>query len=179
MNGYKYGTIDFNQAEAQHTWQVGAQNTLVMGAEFQQQAIDYLIDNPNGSTTTVNKDVNTASLYGQDEVKLLNDLTLVGGFRFDDHSVFGSEINPKLSAMYSLSDSTSLRASAGRAFKSPTIRQLYYDIPYRHGDYYNQSNPDLKPEVGMGYSASIEQWLLDGQLMTRAQVSSAMTWKTW
>ena len=168
INGYKYGTINFNQAEAQHTWQVNAQNTLVMGAEFQQQAIDYLIDNPNGSTTTVNKDVDTASLYGQDEFKLLDDLTLVGGFRFDDHSVFGSEINPKLSAMYNLSDSTTLRASAGRAFKSPTIRQLYYDIPYRHGDYYNQSNPDLKPEVGMGYSASIEQWLLDGQLMTSA-----------
>ena len=166
INGYKYGTIDFNQAEAQHTWQVNDQHTVVLGAELQRQAIDYLIDNPNGTTTTVNKDVDTTSLYGQDEFKLLNDLTLVGGFRFDDHSVFGSEVNPKLSAMYNLSESTALRASVGRAFKSPTIRQLYYDIPYRHGEYYNQSNPDLKPELGMGYSASIEQWLLDGQLMT-------------
>lgn len=165
-HGHKYGDISFDQAEVQHTWKISQRSTLILGGELHRQTIDYVIDNPNSTTTTVDEEVETASLYAQDEFRLLDSLTLVGGLRFDDHSVFGSEVNPKLSAMWQLSDSTTLRASAGRAFKSPTIRQLYYDIPYRHGDYYNQSNRDLKPEAGMGYSVGLEQWLLDGSMLT-------------
>lgn len=166
INGHKYGTIDFNQAEVQHTWRLNEQNTVVLGGELQRQGIDYIIDNPNGTTIRVVEDVDTASLYGQDELLLFDNLTLVGGLRYDDHSVFGSEINPKVSAMFNLSDTTALRASAGRSFKSPTIRQLYYDVPYQHGDFYIQSNRDLQPEIGMGYSAGIEHWLFDGEMMT-------------
>jgi len=114
---------------------------------------------------TVNEDVKTSSLYVQDEITLFDDFTIVAGLRYDDHSTFGSEVNPKLSLMYKLFEDTTFRASGGRAFKSPTIRQLYYDIPYRHGSYYCKSNPDLKPETAIGYSASIEQWLFNQQVM--------------
>jgi outer membrane receptor for ferrienterochelin and colicins len=164
-HGYKYGEVGFDQGELQYTWYAGDHNTLTFGGELQRQTIDYTIENANGSIIQVDEEVDTASLYAQDEIILLDDLTLVGGLRIDDHSVFGNEVNPKLSLMYNLFDSTTFRASAGRSFKSPTIRQLYYDVPYRHGEYYVQSNRELQPELGMGYSAGIEQWLLDGRLM--------------
>lgn len=164
--GYKHGKIGFDQAELQYTWYASDQHALTMGGEMQQQGIDYTINNADGSTIQVKENVDTYSLYGQDEINLFDDLTLVAGLRFDDHSNFGNEFNPKLSLMYSLSDATTFRASAGRAFKSPTIRQLYYDSPYRHGDFYVQSNRDLKPEIGIGYSAGIEQWFWGGRLMT-------------
>ncbi|MCI5143226.1 MAG: TonB-dependent receptor, partial [Candidatus Electrothrix sp. ATG1] len=165
-HGYKYGDIGFDQGELQYTWYAGEHNALTLGGELQRQTIDFTIENPNGSVIRVDEAVDTASLFAQDEITLWNDLTLVAGLRFDDHSVFDSEVNPKLSLMYSLSDSTTLRASAGRSFKSPTIRQLYYDVPYRHGDYYVQSNRELQPELGTGYSVGIEHWMLDGRLMT-------------
>ena len=104
-------------------------------------------------------------MYVQDEITLFKAFTMVGGLRYDDHSSFGSEINPKLSFMYRFSEDTIFRASAGKAFKSPTIRQLYYDAPYRHGSYYCKSNPDLKPEKAVGYSVSTEKWLFEQDVM--------------
>ena len=164
-HGYKYGDTGYNQGEIQYTWNFEDWNTLIMGCETQLQDIDYKIENADGSVVIVDEDVRTSSLYLQDELKLFNALTLVGGVRYDDHSTFGSEANPKFSLMYKLFNDTTFRASAGSSYKSPTIRQLYYSTPYRHGNFYAQSNPDLKPEKGVGYAASVEQWLFNNTLM--------------
>ncbi len=169
-HGYKYGNIGFDQGELQYTWYAGDHNTLTLGGELQRQTIDFTIENPNGSVIRVDEEVDTASLFAQDEITLGDDLTLVAGLRFDDHSVFDSEVNPKLSLMYSLSESTTLRGSVGRSFKSPTIRQLYYNVPYKHGDYYVQSNRGLQPELGIGYSAGVEQWLMKDRLMLNSSL---------
>ena len=163
--GYKYGDVGYNQAELQYTWDINEANTLVIGGETQLQGIDYTIENSDGSVVTVSEDVRISSLYIQDEAVLFDKFTLVGGVRYDNHSTFGSEVNPKLSLMYQPQDTTTIRASFGTSFKSPTIRQLYYNIPYRHGSWYAQSNSDLKPETAFGYNVSIEQWLMDQKIM--------------
>ncbi|MDY7033090.1 MAG: TonB-dependent receptor [Thermodesulfobacteriota bacterium] len=163
--GYKRGDVGYDQVELQYTWYSTDWNILTMGGETQIQGIDYMIENDDGSVVDIEEDVETSSLYIQDEITLFSAFTIVGGLRYDDHSAFGSEVNPKLSLMYKFSEDTLLRASAGRAFKSPTIRQLYYSSPYRHGDYYCKSNPDLKPETAVGYSASLEKWLFHGKFM--------------
>ncbi len=169
-HGDKRGDVGYDQGEVQYTWYSGDWNTLTLGGEVQRQSINYIIDNYDAGgnytgTLNVNEDVDTSSLYAQDEITLFKALTLVGGLRYDDHSTFGSKVNPKLSLMYKFSEDTTFRASAGKAFKSPTIRQLYYDAPYLHGTYYRKSNPDLKPETAVGYSASIEQFLFDQGIM--------------
>ena len=163
--GYKYGDVGYNQGEIQYTWNFSDWNTLVMGGETICQNIDYKIENSDGSVTVVDEDVKISSLYVQDEIILFDTLTLVGGARYDDHSTFGGKVNPKFSLMYKLFKDTTFRSSVGRSFKSPTIRQLYYSTPYRHGSFYAQSNTDLNPEKAVGYSASIEQWFFDGMLM--------------
>ncbi|MCK5508345.1 MAG: TonB-dependent receptor [Desulfobacterales bacterium] len=170
-HGLKYGDVGYDQAEIQYTRYLGDWNALTLGGEVQTQGIEYVIHNYDsaGNETgmvTVNESVDISSLYVQDEITLFDDFTIVAGLRYDDHSKFGSEVNPKLSIMYKLFEDTTFRASGGRAFKSPTIRQLYYDIPYKHGTtHYCKSNPDLKPETAIGYSASIEQWLFNQQVM--------------
>ncbi len=163
--GYKYGDVAYNQGEVLYSWYPNDWNVLTIGGEIQKQAIDYVIENSDGSRIDVKEDVDTSSLYVQDEITLFSAFTLVGGLRYDDHSTFGSEVNPKLSLMYGLSQDTIFRASVGKAFKSPTIRELYYSAPYRHGSYYCKSNPDLKPEKAVGYSASLEKWLFDRKIM--------------
>ncbi len=163
--GYKYGDIGFNQGELQYIWNAGDSNILTAGYEYQAQNIDYFIENQDGSLITVDEDVTTSSAFLQDELGIGNHFTLIGGVRYDDHSVFGEEVNPKFSAMIRFLEATTFRASVGRSFKSPTIRQLYYDIPYRHGSFYAQSNRDLKPEKGVGYTAGVEQRLLNDRMM--------------
>jgi outer membrane receptor for ferrienterochelin and colicins len=164
--GHKTGDIGYRQVEGQYTWSASQAHTLTTGVELQRQTIEFRIDNADGSTIAVDRQVDTGSLYLQDEIAFPDGKTvLVPGIRYDDHSVFGGELNPKLSAMYRLAAATTLRASVGRAFKSPTIRQLYYDAPYRHGSFYVQSNPDLKPETAIGYSVGVEQWLTERNAM--------------
>lgn len=164
--GHKFGDIAYHQVEGQYTWQANKTHALTAGAEFLRQGIDYIIENPDGSRVTVDKNVDISSLYLQDEITLLDGkMELVPGIRYDDHSTFGDEVNPKLSAMFRFSEATTLRAAAGKAFKSPTIRQLYYDAPYNHGSFYAQSNPELKPETAIGYSIGLEQWLMENRAM--------------
>lgn len=163
--GFKEGDVGYDQAEVQYTWEMADWNTLVVGGEAQLQKIGYTIENDDGTTVTVDEDVKTKSLYIQDEARLFDRITLVAGGRYDDHSTFGDEVNPKVSLMYKPQRDTTLRASFGTSYKSPTIRQLYYSAPYRHGSFYAQSNPDLKPEKGKGYSASLEQWFFNRMIM--------------
>ncbi len=129
---------------------------------FKLKKIDYSIENPDGSHIKVNEDIRTSSCYIQDELTLFKKLTFLGGVRLDHHSIFGSEVNPKVGIMYKLTPTTTIRGSVGRAFKSPTIRQLYYDAPYRHGSYYIQSNRNLDPEKSIGYTIGLEQYLFNG-----------------
>jgi outer membrane receptor for ferrienterochelin and colicins len=167
-NSNRHGDIGYDQIEAQYTWYLSKNQAITTGAEFQRQGIDYIINNTSGglrTKTTVKEDVDTTSVYAQDELTLFNDLTLVPGIRYDYHSTFGDSVNPKLSAMYRVIEGTNLRGSVGKSFKSPTIRQLYYDVPFYHGPFWIKSNPDLQPEESIGYSAGVEQWLLNDQVV--------------
>lgn len=163
--GYKNGYVGFNNAELQYTWNIPDHNTATLGAEYQEQRIDYSIENQDGSLINTDEEVKTSGIFLQDELVLWEKITLVGGARYDDHSVFGDEINPKFSAMVRLAEATTLRGSIGQSFKSPTIRQLYYDAPYRHGSFYAQSNRNLKPEKAIGYTTSVEQRFIEDRIM--------------
>jgi outer membrane receptor for ferrienterochelin and colicins len=165
-SGYKVGDVGYDHGEVQYTFDLENRNTLSAGVEVLRQDIDYTILNSNGSLVVVDENVDVNSLYLQDEYKAADWVTLVAGARYDDHSTFGDEVNPKFSLMLKPLKDTTVRASAGRSFKSPTIRQLYYSTPYRHSTYYAQSNPDLKPEKAVGYSASVEQGFFENRVVT-------------
>lgn len=160
-HGYRVGDIGYQQLETQYTW-LGDAHWLTVGAEFQRQELDYEFSNYQGgelaAVLPVRRNIDTLSLYAQDEIWLLDRrLVLVPGVRFEDHSTFGGELNPKLAASLRSDDErTTWRASIGRAFKSPTIRQLYYEGLYRHGDYYVESNPGLDPEKAINVNLSLE-----------------------
>ncbi len=162
--GYKHGYQQSHQAELQYSFPIGNNQYLTAGGEYREQVLDYVIENRE-NLIPVEKNISTRSLYLQDEYAVVDWLTVVPGIRYDDHSVFGEEVNPKLSVMAVLNPKTTVRASVGRAFKSPTIRQLYYQAPYEHGSYFIMSNPDLSPETSVGYSFSIERQCLADALV--------------
>lgn len=163
------GEIEYNQIEAQYSWSIGNNQTLTTGAEFQRQSIDHLMKSyPDGvyhSEAPIHEDLDTVSCYIQDELTLFKNLTLVPGIRYDDHSTFGDSWNPKLSLMYRLWENTTFRGSVGKGFKSPTITQLYYSVPWYHVSYWIKANPDLEPEKSIGYTASIEQSLMKDKVI--------------
>ncbi len=166
-HGYRYGDMGYDQAETVYTW-YGQSHWLTMGVEAQQQGMDYTIENyTNGmleSTIPVKEDIDTYSVFLQDEIFLRDQtVTLVPGVRYEDHSTFGDEVNPKLALRIKSTRETTWRLSVGRAFKSPTIRQLYYDGTYLHGNRYMRSNPELSPEKAINYNISVERRPVDSE----------------
>jgi outer membrane receptor for ferrienterochelin and colicins len=141
----RFGDIIYTQTEVQYSRPFGKTHLITAGGEYLQRDIDA---NFADECDTI------WSFYLQDEITP-KPFTIVIGSRIDEHSLYGTEFNPKASLMWEISDKTRLRASIGRAFKSPTIRQLY--VFFKHGDWWNSPNPDLNPEISWGYSAGIEQ----------------------
>lgn len=94
--------------------------------------------------------LNGYSLYGQYDRKLSNATNLVLSMREDlvrsDAGNYDAFL-PQLQLLTKLDSENSLYANAGRSFRMPTFRQLYYSSGMI------ASNPDLKPEYGWNYEA--------------------------
>jgi vitamin B12 transporter len=91
-------------------------------------------------------------IYLQDEIDLHPSLTATVGLRYDAHSIYEEQWNPRLGILWRLPGETRLRASAGRSFRAPTFNDLYWPAsPFTAG------NPDLKPETAWNYEAGLEK----------------------
>lgn len=66
--------------------------------------------------------------YAQYEWQPLSKLNLLIGGRYDDHSAYGSQFSPKLSAQYDVNSRLAVRGSFGVGFKAPDFRQLYLNF---------------------------------------------------
>ena len=94
--------------------------------------------------------LNGYSLYGQYDRKLSEATNVVLSMREDlVHSDAGNydAFLPQLQVITKLDSENSLYANAGRSFRMPTFRQLYYSSGMI------AANPDLKPEYGWNYEA--------------------------
>ncbi len=74
------------------------------------------------------KRFSTNYAFFQYEVLPIKKLNLIFGGRFDNHSSYGSQLSPKLSAQYEITPKIALRASTGVGFKAPDFRQLYLNF---------------------------------------------------
>lgn len=71
----------------------------------------------------------------------VNNFRFVGGIRFDKNSLYGSSVNPRVSAMYVMPDESMVfKLVYGEAFQEPAPIQLFGGWNGR------AANPDLKPE---------------------------------
>ena len=100
-------------------------------------------------------DAQIDSVYGQLSASPFRGLTLTAGARYDDHDTFGGETTLAANGVYSPNDgTTTVRASYGEGFKTPSLFQLFSDF----------GNTTLNPETSKGWDAGISQKLLDGAI---------------
>ncbi|MGN7159263.1 TonB-dependent receptor plug domain-containing protein [Sphingomonas sp. SAFR-052] len=100
-------------------------------------------------------------VYGQLAVTPIENLTLTGGVRHDDHNVFGGATVFAGSGVWSPNrGNTLLRASYSEGFKAPTLYQLQSEY----------GNALLTPERSQGWDAGITQRGLNGA------VEASATW---
>jgi len=155
-----------------------ARQTVSAPVRIVEQVVDGLVSAPLGQTHRVsiggdlrrqslrNPEVNasgraSADQYGlfvQDEWSITERWSLVGGARFDHHEAYDWQASPRLYTVFHATDRLTFKGGAGRGFKAPSLTQLSpdYDVVAAGGRFTVYGNPDLKPEIGTTYEASVD-----------------------
>ncbi len=130
------------------TWQ---RADVLAGIEGRHAAADvnetrYPVTGPSVSTSLIDVNENTVSVFGRVRFALAEDLSLVLGARGDrwDSDESLSFFSPRASLTWRASDAVSLQASASRAYRTPTLNELYRG--FRAGNTVTNPNPALDPE---------------------------------
>lgn len=91
------------------------------------------------------------SLFVEDNWMPIADFTLTGGVRYDDHDVFGSQVSPRLYAVYNLSPAWTLKGGVSTGYKTPKTTDLYDGIVGfgGQGTMPFAGNPELEPETSI------------------------------
>lgn len=95
-----------------------------------------------------------ATMLFQDEWKISDRWSVVGGLRADYHKEYKANITPKISAMYKHFPFT-LRLNYARGYRSPSLKELYMNWDHL-GMFWIYGNSSLKPESNNYLSASVE-----------------------
>lgn len=125
-------------------------NKLTTGVEFIHDYVKNIDDMEGGD-----HEMNTLSLYAQDELRLWKSFQAVGGLRYMYNEDFGSHVTPNVSLMYTLG-AFNIRGSYAAGFRSPTLYQRYAYSESKSGDKVTLGNPDLKPETSHYVTGNIE-----------------------
>lgn len=165
-------------------------HTLTVGGTFKSESVDSQETNLSSwqnekSTTNLAYEAKgrdrTLAIFFQDEIRLLENLTAYIGGRedwwetydgyvyqagtagypknYESHSA--SSFSPKGALVYKPFEQTTMRISAGKAFNSPTLYNLYKTWTTPKGVTYN-SNPNLEPETSTSWNAGVDQGLWKG-----------------
>lgn len=92
----------------------------------------------------------------------LNKLTLRPGLRYTMNNNYGNQLIPAMQVKYGLGENANLRLSYGRGFRSPSVRELYFEfVDSNHRIF---GNPDLQPETSNHFGLNfMNEYQLAGQ----------------
>lgn len=176
-------------ADLQFTVPLFEKHILTFGGSFRHGRADTKEHNITNwkdeeSKTTLSYQSNgkdrTYALFVQDEIMILDNLTAYLGFRQDWWKTYDGYVNqigtagypkkyesrdassfsPKAALVYKPFEKTTLRTSVGKAFRPPTVYELYRTWTFRNITY--AGNPDLKPETTTSWDIGIEQKIWKG-----------------
>lgn len=167
-----------------HTLIAGLDAQEVMGASDEQLVLASAYNIAGGRQRST-------GIFGQDIFRLGSKWTFIGGLRWDDWRNFNgstvkiplpsgpptlksfadrseSAFSPRLSLMRALNGNLSLSLSGYRAFRAPTLNELYRS--FRQGIAVTNSNPALRAERLSGAEAGLKATTFASKLESRATI---------
>ena len=106
------------------------------------------------------------AVYAQDEITVSPIFLLYAGIRYDRTSTFGGTTNPRIAAVLTPIENGTLKLLYGKAFRAPTVYELYYEAPPSM-----LSNPTLQPEQIQTYELVYEHDFGKGLRATASRYS--------
>jgi len=97
-------------------------------------------------TPLKDEDKNESSYFINDNFLVSNRLSFNAGARLNVDEIYGNETAPQIGMVYRFSENTNLRLNASKAYRSPTLKDLYWFPP---------SNTLLEPETAWNYEAGL------------------------
>lgn len=132
-------------------------NMLIFGYDYTDNFTQYQKNYDTSGVVFLDDDrsSNNWGVFLQDEYSPLPDLNLVAGLRLDHFSTFGYTTNPRIALIYRPLEKTSLKYLFGKAFRAPSVYELYYN----DGNESQKPNPDLQEETIQSHELVWEQLL--------------------
>ncbi|MGH9388359.1 MAG: TonB-dependent receptor plug domain-containing protein, partial [Vicinamibacteria bacterium] len=133
----------------------GLTPTITLGGYAEDESFEQdslFLFQGSGTPERIDDSRDTQAFYSQLILDWRERVTLVAGFRLDDSSTFGTEVNPRVGMAYRLPViETKLRASYGTGIKAPTFFENFVRTPFVIG------NPDLDAERSESWEVGFDQ----------------------
>ncbi len=163
---YLFHSTDYNMGwtlyESFYLWQG---NTISAGVDFQHWGGHiWNTDKEDSSVRSAEAkhSVNEIAGYVMMQQGFWSDIfNINAGVRLQHGSVYGNVWVPQVGFIVRPTPASQIKASFGKGFRSPNIRELYL---------YPPANPDLRPEYMYNYEVSWRQHFLGSRLMLGAAI---------
>ncbi|HYG23558.1 MAG TPA: TonB-dependent receptor [Verrucomicrobiae bacterium] len=142
--------------EIQVSREIYDKHLLTLGAEARYDFDLTLINRdlaPAATYLNTQQDGYFAGLFLQDEFRILPELTLTAGLRYDYYAVGGETLNPRAALIYRPWDPGTWKLLYGEAYRAPNASENYYDWPTP------PSSLGLEPETVRSYEIIYEHEL--------------------
>lgn len=131
----------------------------VNNERFHQDNFDVYED---GNDVYLNSDEtqNRAAVFAQADIGILKNLHLNGIARFDHYfGSFGTNVSPRIAAVYAPTSKTNIKLMYGRAFRAPNAYERYYAFGEPGGGEAQVTNADLDLETIDSAELGIQQYV--------------------
>ncbi len=133
----------------QITAAIGSAHLVTGGVEAIQDRVDSDFSGVHEATR--------GALYLQDEIEVVKAVTATLGLRYDYHSTYQNQWDPRVGLLIRLPRDFRIRASVARSYRAPTFNDLYWPTKIIPGIYGEAGNPDLQPEKAWSYELGGEK----------------------
>lgn len=119
-----------------------------------QPGIEYNREAASGQRINGSPIINDYAAFISAEIKLANGISLRPGLRFIKNSIYDAPpVIPSLNTKFTLTKDLDLRLAYAKGFRSPALRELYYD--FVDASHNILGNPNLKAEESNSFNGSL------------------------
>ncbi len=131
---------------------------------YYKAGISYMLDNYDEiyKDIRLKRNESVPGAFFEYTYNYLDKFVMVAGGRVDFHNLYGTQWTPRLHLKYSLTDQTTVRASAGRGFRvANPLAEYYGNLVSSRNVVFREA---IRPEVSWNYGASVTQEFKIGEM---------------